>query len=544
MPAQGLASAAPKSNTPDARGKKKQAKAINDGSRERGLALYHPSPTTLMFFTLLSRRRPLPHAMCTLPPTDLLPNIGNNKKLGKKARNTRDSAKKEEFAKLRARILDDDDTNSIDALATALVDVITLMKAYESSAPTMANWEALDAIAERMVNHHLFPSSGDDKEAFGVIVTRSVSVPVKELASRVESQNKAIISLTKTVEGLKKASVTAHGASPMSNKSFAAAVLKSPPPLPNPSDEHILVRFDGEVPSILRLPYREILMKLNAHLASLELPGLAYMQKPSESSLFIVPKTKADLAVLSQQWSVWAPGVIPGGRIAPVATHCYLQVNGVPFGSVESLDSTAREFEERNPELGKVLSATWVNRPPTEAKIAAIAARGLKPPRAGSIYIRLQSRDAVDRAMAKGRVILGGMAPTVQRGFPHLRVVQCWGCLKYGHTRSRCGVKTQRCGGCGKDAHGAVCVEKPTCINCGEAHRSDSLSCPARKRIAAQLNQRVADISRALDEASIYNKRSTVSESVSPATSTSTLVEVPELLLRPTTPAPRLHERA
>jgi hypothetical protein len=244
----------------------------------------------------------------------------------------------------------------------------------------------------------------------------------------------------------------------MSAKSFARAASEKPsPPIPNPSDERILVRFDGKVPPIFHLEYHAILKELNAHLASLDLPELVYTQMQSASSIFIVPKTKEDLALLARQWSIWAPMVLPGGRIAPVAEHCYLQVNGVPFRAVESLDSTAREFEERNPALGKVLSITWVNRPPSEAKVAAIAARGKKPPMAGSLFIWLQSRDYVDRAVATGRVILAGMAPTVQRGFPHLRICQCWGCLKYGHTRSRCGVKTERCGGCGKDAHGPVC---------------------------------------------------------------------------------------
>ncbi|KAJ7030555.1 hypothetical protein C8F04DRAFT_1263855 [Mycena alexandri] len=146
-------------------------------------------------------------------------------------------------------------------------------------------------------------------------------------------------------------------------------------------------------------------------------------------------------------------------------------------------------------------------------KIASIAGRGHKPPTAGSLFIRLQSREFVDRAVAVGRVILVGMAPTVQRGFPHLRVRQCWGCLKFGHSRAQCGVKTERCGGCGKGVHGLGCAEKPNCINCGEAHRSDSYACPTRKRIAVQLNQRAADICCALDEASIYNKNGAAAES-------------------------------
>ncbi|KAJ7034203.1 hypothetical protein C8F04DRAFT_1350068 [Mycena alexandri] len=287
-----------------------------------------------------------------------------------------------------------------------------------------------------------------------------------------------------TVESLKRASSltdqTANSTAPKSVKSYANTASKPiPPPIPNPSDEHILVRFDGEVPPLFHQPYHEILAKLNAHLASLDLPGLVYTQKQSGSSIFIVPKTKDDVKLLSQQWSAWAPGIFPGGRIAPVAEHCYLQVNGIPFRAVDSLDSTAREFEERNLALGKVLSVTWVNRPPSVEKVAAIAARGLKPPTAGSLFIRLQSRDSVDRAVAAGRVVLSGMAPMVQ----------------------------------------------------------------PRKRIAAQLNQRAADICRALDEASIHNKQRAVAESGSPLSTTSTLFEDPGSCDATPLPALRLHER-
>jgi hypothetical protein len=80
-------------------------------------------------------------------------------------------------------------------------------------------------------------------------------------------------------------------------------------------------------------------------------------------------------------------------------------------------------------------------------------------------------------------------------------------------------------------------------INCGEAHRSDSMACPARKRIAAQLNQRAADICRALDEASRYNKPRSASES-SLQTTASTSPTVTPVLISTNSSAPRLHDRS
>ncbi|KAJ7440667.1 hypothetical protein B0H11DRAFT_2216941 [Mycena galericulata] len=161
--------------------------------------------------------------------------------------------------------------------------------------------------------------------------------------------------------------------------------------------------------------------------------------------------------------------------------------------------------EERNPQLGRVVGTpTWVNKPPSEARAAAIAASGRKPPRAGSLFIRLEDRGMVDKAVAGKRVILAGMAPAVGRGFPHLCVVQCWGCLKFGHTRARCSVTEPRCTGCGKDAHGVVCSEKLSCINCGGTHHADNFICPSRKRVAEQLRTRVADLCEMLDAQSPY----------------------------------------
>ncbi|KAJ6540060.1 hypothetical protein DFH09DRAFT_1368626 [Mycena vulgaris] len=126
-------------------------------------------------------------------------------------------------------------------------------------------------------------------------------------------------------------------------------------PLPNPSDERILIRFHGNIPPILSLPYPEILSSINACLAGLKLPVLVYTQKHSESGIFVVPATKEDLRVLSDKWDSWAPLVLPGGSIAPVATHCFLQVDGIPFAGAGTLDELRREFEERNPQLGRVV---------------------------------------------------------------------------------------------------------------------------------------------------------------------------------------------
>lgn len=445
------------------------------------------------------------------------------------------SAKKERYLELRNAAAA---TASLDDLATVLGDTISAMRLLKG-APTIACLDLLDEIHARLTNHHEYPCVDESRESFASVVTRAVSVPVKSLATQVEAQQRAIATLTKTVETLKNAPVLAAKA--CGHGSFAS-VTASPAqpkpktsPLPNPEDERILVRFDGVVPSLLSLPYPRILATLNEGLSALGLPLLLYTQKHSDASIFIVPSNKDDLRVLTERWSEWGPTVLPGGRVAPVATHCFLQVDGVPFAGAGTLEELAHGFEERNPQFGPVVSISWVNKPPSEAKAAAMSAAGKKPPKAGSLFIRLQSREMVDKAVAVGRVILAGTAPTVGRGFPHLRVVQCWGCLKYGHTRDRCSTAA-KCGGCGKDNHGVTCAEKPVCVNCGGLHRADSFACPARKRIAEDLRLRAAALCKVLDSQSRYNKPLSPLSPLLPTLGLSGLTS-------PSTNAPRLHEQ-
>ncbi|KAJ7934582.1 hypothetical protein B0H13DRAFT_2305683 [Mycena leptocephala] len=446
---------------------------------------------------------------CAVSSSDILP------------KRKRDSAKQEKYESLQDKATA---AESLDDLATILRETVATMRLYSSSAPTKACLKLLDEIQERLTNHHEFPSTDSTSESFSSIVTRSVVSPVKSLAAQVESQHKAIQSLAKTVESLKNTPLLASSPSASPSPSYAKAAggishpKPKPPPLPNPSDERLLVRFDGPFPPSLHLPYRQILDELNAHLVPCGLPRLAYTQRYLDCGIFLVPATgKEGVTALAEQWNDWGPSVLPGGRIVPVATHTVLQVGGVPFSGAGSLDDLKREFEERNPSLGKVVGTPrWVNKPPSEARIAAIVAAGRSPPKAGSLFIQLGSRELVDRAVAAVRVILAGTAPAVGRGFPHLRVVQCGGCFKYGHTRARCSTAESKCGGCGKAAHGITCAEKPSCVNCSGAHRSDSFSCPAHKQIAENLRQRATDLCASLHAQLRFNPHTLPKTTLSP----------------------------
>lgn len=54
-------------------------------------------------------------------------------------------------------------------------------------------------------------------------------------------------------------------------------------------------------------------------------------------------------------------------------------------------------------------------------------------------------------------------------------VIQCFSCLRFGHTQDKCG-RYKTCHTCGKAFHGE-CSEKACCINCGGCHSSKDKNC-------------------------------------------------------------------
>ncbi|KAJ7443787.1 hypothetical protein B0H11DRAFT_1931454 [Mycena galericulata] len=123
-------------------------------------------------------------------------------------------------------------------------------------------------------------------------------------------------------------------------------------------------------------------------------------------NLFLVPGSKEPVSALEKSWVNWGRKVFPGGRIAPPAIHAHIQLDGIPFAAVGSMDDLKRELQERNPLIGPVLGTpTWVNSPDSEAKIASKIAAGVRPRLAGSVFFRLESREKVDIAVAVMSVV-------------------------------------------------------------------------------------------------------------------------------------------
>ncbi|KAJ7679857.1 hypothetical protein B0H17DRAFT_1206361 [Mycena rosella] len=413
--------------------------------------------------------------------------------------------KKEFITRSTERI---DDADSFDALAEVFGDVLQWTQFNKTI--SVEFWKVLKAIQERLVNHLTIVRELETTSSFSALLLQSVSPALKQLAERSEAQHKAIVSLSKELEKPKIQQILSYAAvaAASASSSRPAAPKPRPPPLPSPCEERILVRFDGETPPIFHASYPEIVSAVNKHLQFLSLPLLLYAQKQNASSIFLVPSTPAKATVLAKEWLRWSPGILPGGRIAPVALHSHLQVDGILFRDVGDMKELKREFELRNPDLGKVIGTpTWVNRPPSESRTAAIVAGGGKPKLAGSVYFLLESRDRVDLALSRGRILLCSSSPAVSRGFPHLRVSQCWGCHKYGHTKARCNVKNPCCGVCAKPLlpdHPFPCSGPVQCLNRPGKHRSDSYSCPKRKELAVSLAARQRELHLSLDKSSSF----------------------------------------
>ncbi|KAJ7035476.1 hypothetical protein C8F04DRAFT_1182380 [Mycena alexandri] len=433
----------------------------------------------------------------------------------------KDKAKQRAYARLGKAAAA---ATSLDELAGVLDEQLKTMRAYPAT-PTKECLATLDALLTRLKDHRTLPVADEDHATFSSVVARSVLDPMKSLAAQVEAQQKAIQNLTKSVEAARNAPLAAPAPSP----SYAKAARDAPqtptpkpkqPPLTRTAEERVLVRFVGEPPPLFHLPYVELVSRLNERLASLGLPQIQFAQKQTKGvpGLYVAPENGREGAeILTRRWDEWGPGALPGGRVVPVVMYRFLQVNGVPFASVGSMEEVAREFERRNGELGPVTGTPrLVNPPPSAAKIAAMKEAGRKPPTAGSIVFQLESKERVDMAVAAGRVALGGQAPQVQRAFPHLTVVQCWGCYQYNHIRSRCPEVNTKCGGCGGVSHGAVCAVTPKCLNCGGVHRADNPSCPRRKEISARMRQRADELCAALDESSDSRTPTMTSSLLSP----------------------------
>ncbi|KAJ7857818.1 hypothetical protein B0H14DRAFT_2578180 [Mycena olivaceomarginata] len=366
----------------------------------------------------------------------------------------------------------------MDDIAATFRDLVSLMRDYRKSGPTAACFEALDAVHSRLEAAHEFPRDAESPESFSAILTKSMAAPIQIMTAQLQAHHKALQSLTKSVESIKAPRPEAHAAAAAATRrpvSTATAATEDHPRRQHPRRAHPPALQRRNPPNLRAPPSMNLFRSL---------PHITCATRTKDGGLFLVPESKEAVKTLVGAWPRWGPEVFPGARVIPPSIHSHIQIDGIPHAAAP---------RPRPPGYGVHGADRWygLTNPPSEAQISATRSAGGKPRTAGSIFVRLGSREKVDLAVSMGRLRLAGSAPTVVRGFPHLRVTQCWGCMKFGHVRARCTVKEPKCAGCGDKSHGAVCSLKPRCLNCG-----------ARKAKAQALRQRAVELTAYLNATS------------------------------------------
>ncbi|KAJ7923935.1 hypothetical protein B0H13DRAFT_1864411 [Mycena leptocephala] len=133
---------------------------------------------------------------------------------------------------------------SFDELVGAFKALVTLMRDYRTSAPTVACFDALDAIHHRLENHHEIPRGTETSDSFGALLTKVVVTPMASISAQLQTHHKAIQALSKVVESGKTSQATGHPC-PSAPSTLQSPPKAKPPPLLHPSDERILVRYEA-----------------------------------------------------------------------------------------------------------------------------------------------------------------------------------------------------------------------------------------------------------------------------------------------------------
>ncbi|KAF8176380.1 hypothetical protein K438DRAFT_1979169 [Mycena galopus ATCC 62051] len=287
-----------------------------------------------------------------------------------KATKTREKQKAFQTLGERAR-----KAETLDQLAGAFKELVKLMRDYKGSNPVAANYAAMDEFAKHLEKHHIFSRDAESPTTFSALLTTTIEAPILALNTQIQAQHKAIQSLSKSVAAV-KAPVLSMLGSYASAAAGAPARLQPtkpvPAPLTNTPDEHILLRCNGEMPTLFSQPYHSLVPSLNAQLALLDLPKVVAVSGSRTGDLFLVPSSKEDVITLSKEWLRWGPDTFP--------------VDGIPHSAVTNLKLLVDELMERHPELGPVIGTpSWVNPPPTGSQISATIAAGRKPRTAGSV---------------------------------------------------------------------------------------------------------------------------------------------------------------
>ncbi|KAJ7879865.1 hypothetical protein B0H13DRAFT_1892029 [Mycena leptocephala] len=163
---------------------------------------------------------------------------------------------------------------SLDDLAAAFRDLVTLIRDHRKSAPTTACLDTLNAFQSRLDAHHEFPREDETADSFSALLTKSVTAPIQILTAQLQAQHQAIQSLTKSVDSTKMAHIFSKSGAPTPGPTPLLVPKPKPVPITSTPDERILLRCDGLAPPAFSLPYHELVPKLNGRRWTVPGPGV------------------------------------------------------------------------------------------------------------------------------------------------------------------------------------------------------------------------------------------------------------------------------
>jgi hypothetical protein len=157
-------------------------------------------------------------------------------------------------------------------------------------------------------------------------------------------------------------------------------------------------------------------------------------------------------------------------------------VHKVPTNAMEpnsDYRDVAKEWEISNPGL-TITSITPLRKRPKRGLVAH-----------QSVVVFTEDPSAADRCLKLGFYI-ENICYRTDKFVPHLYIVQCFNCYKFGHTAQHCPHR-KTCGKCGEQQHTTGECDKPEyqhkCINCEGSHAAWDINCPKRDAEASRLAQ-------------------------------------------------------
>ncbi|KAJ7019590.1 hypothetical protein C8F04DRAFT_1321415 [Mycena alexandri] len=345
------------------------------------------------------------------------------------------------------------------------------IRAYSSAAPTTECLAMLDAICDRLRVHHELLGAGDDETSFSTIVTRSVVDPVKTLTKQLPPSTSTPSPSTGAPNYAKVVASTAR-ASPRPKP--------RQPPFTKESEERILSPVVQKTlsRSLTRTWCRWGSRNFVRAEASGRGGGPVHFPSAGQGGSGDSNETVG---------ANGAGSAAGGGALFQWWSTASYKWNAIPFAAAGSEEEVCKEFEERNPDLGKVNG--W-----SAAGFGAEAAYGgVDGAPLGVEGARRCGGDEREGDYGGWRTSgIPGVSPLEARAVLGVLPLQPYASTLQGEDDD---VRRVR----GRLTRSRL-LRNADVRQLRGRHRADNPICPRRKQIAEELRLRAAELCEALDE--------------------------------------------